>query len=346
MFIPIFFGHFVECYGEIGCFSDLHLFSGISLNYFFLLSGVGLYTAYKSDECYRLGMYFEFAVQRIKKLYFVYIISLLLYVPLIKSVKLAAYYVINFFISATLLQGLFPSTYVSHGINGAAWFLSSLFIAYTLAPWMISLVKHCKNVIAYIIGLWIIVALGGYISPAFDGMKICMFGRLLPIDIGSTAFLNVPKVMLGMCLKRVYDDLCCHVHLSPPPCTSFALPRISTVTLFVYWFLRTSISTFTEWVCFLDIFLCSVFVFGMFYEDNVLHKILCNRTVLWTAKYIGHVYLLHYPMLYLIREYVVTGNLIVNSMSAMEVLVLNVVCTAVLAWCCIKCESVWHRSDH
>lgn len=213
MFIPIFLGHFVSCYKEWGYFSDLHLFSGISLDYFFLLSGVGLYTAYKSDEYCGHGMYFDFAVRRIKNLYFVYIISLLLYVPL---VGIGKFYIIHFFISVTMFQSLFPSISISHGLNGAAWFLSSLFIAYLLAPWMISLVKRCKNVIAYIIGLWIIVALGDYISLTFAGMGFSLFGRVFSIDIGSTAYINVPIVMLGMCLKRAYDDLCCYAHLSPP----------------------------------------------------------------------------------------------------------------------------------
>lgn len=132
----------------------------------------------------------------------------------------------------------------------------------------------------------------------------------------------------------------------PPPCTNFIVPRISTVTLLVYCFLRTEIYTFTDFVRVFDTFFCSVFVFGMFYEDNLLRKILCNKIVLWTAKYIGHVYLLHYPVLFLIRKYVVV--VIADSISATEVLILNVVCTAILAWCCIKCESifVWHKSAY
>lgn len=210
MFIPIFLGHFQEIYGYTNELEFLHLSSGLSLQFFFLLSGIGLYL-----NCYEIRFpkknIYEmllFASNKIRKIYFVYIFSLLLYIPILSSFDDVKVYVVKFLINITLLQGLFPSVSVSHGINGVAWFLSSLFIAYLLVPVFLRYMRRFSNnsmLIGVSLGL---ILLQSVVASEIRGMGISfeVLGKSIAIDIGSTAYQSIPVIFLGMIIGRMYTE--------------------------------------------------------------------------------------------------------------------------------------------
>lgn len=119
----------------------------MAVDYFFMLSGFGLYLSGKRVNC-SLKECFSFAISKVRKIYPAYIISLIISIPYyffsnvdrvgvwLASLKT----IIVFGIDLTLLQSITGMMGFSHSLNGVAWFLSSLFICYIISPYFLKTV--------------------------------------------------------------------------------------------------------------------------------------------------------------------------------------------------------------
>ena len=136
-------------------FYQLHLHNpDLGVDYFFLLSGFGLYLASLKTEDSKITFRgsFGFAWRKIRKIYPFYLVSMMLMIPFqlgifqngriepgtVKALLLKLPFVL------TLTQTMTGIRFFSRALNSVCWFLSSLAIIYIAAPLLISFLKK-KN---------------------------------------------------------------------------------------------------------------------------------------------------------------------------------------------------------
>lgn len=179
------------------------------VDYFFLLSGFGLFYVNKDKELSNnFKSSISFAISKIKKIYFLYITSLIISIPYnylhykvsVKNI------VIKFFVDLTLCQSCFGTISLSHGINDVCWFLSSLFICYIFSPLLINIIKknitdYKKSIITMCTTILVILVLSGFAllieSINFNGFSFNDFFYGSP-------YIRLFYVLIGMLCANVY----------------------------------------------------------------------------------------------------------------------------------------------
>lgn len=125
----------------------------MAVDYFFMLSGFGLCLSTKRPTItFRNCM--RYAIAKIEKIYFAYIVSLMISMPayflMLKnygsSIKAILKTVLFFTIDITCLQSLTGVSSISHSINGVCWFLSCIFICYAVAPVFLCVTDKIRSV--------------------------------------------------------------------------------------------------------------------------------------------------------------------------------------------------------
>ena len=290
----------------------------LAVDFFFLLSGFGLFLAYSNKE--RLDQYhgvkgaFSFAIGRIKKIYPLYIFSLIVAFPIFIGLMIQEacppVVMVNHTIHAlalpgTLTQSITFSIYSAHAINGVCWFMSCIFFAYLLAIPAIRLVNKTKNGAMATLGLVLTFALimGLSFGLGFiDGKFSIGYARIDNLVYGSP-FVRFFYVLFGMFIGRLYMAV---------KSKKESFPAMSAVEFFlvigvtVYFFSRTSIESLSSKEMLqttkvllrgADLLLVGSLVFVLAFQEGIFSRLLCSAPVQYMAKYSTHIYLLHYPVI-------------------------------------------------
>lgn len=155
--------------------------ASLGVNYFFMLSGFGLYVSYSTHNA-KLQGGVKYALKHIKKIYPYYIISMILCVPyyVIKSIILynktltltLKESVIKLIPSIVMIQSWFGLEQFSRAFNSVGWFLSVLFglyiVAYYIIPWLDRNIKSLKSCVSY---LGILLIMNASISYLLSGIE-------------------------------------------------------------------------------------------------------------------------------------------------------------------------------
>ncbi len=206
--IMIFCGHYFANY-------RLSQFGASSVSFFFILSGFSLSFGYSERVLSGNLDFKKYMIKRIKKLYPLNIVCLLLcLVPLIiysiqnnEPISISVYGC--FVVDALLLQSWFPVRGIYFSGNEVAWFLCDIFFCYLLFPLLIKIFNHS---IKYMLGLIIIYFLVIqtisseyvhafiYINPLF---------RIIDFSLGITLYLllkKYPKLLHNEYNESLYID--------------------------------------------------------------------------------------------------------------------------------------------
>jgi peptidoglycan/LPS O-acetylase OafA/YrhL len=127
---------------------------------FFVLSGFLMYYQY-SDKTLdvSLGLNLKFSVERISKIYLLYVIMTVVSIPfeILRSsgngTATLFWYYQKIFFNLTLLQAWHPSFYIYGSFNGVAWFLSACLFLYFCYPYLQKKVKSIKSTRGLYMGL-------------------------------------------------------------------------------------------------------------------------------------------------------------------------------------------------
>lgn len=266
------------------------------VDYFFILSGFGLfYSLRNTGVSNSLKNNLLFAIKKVKKIYVLYVISLIISLPY--NIFLTEYSVktvmIKFFINLTLLQSIFGVTRLSHGINGVCWFLSTLFICYFFAPVIIKFIRKKiettkQTLFALFINIVLILAMSELLLMIQH--KIDIFDDLF---YGSP-YIRILYLSLGMLLANLYFQIKDLIKASK--FTTYEL--LISLLLIIFYLIRNILYVDEIFLRFFDVSLCSagllVFSFGKGCISSFLGS---NKIVqIYGGGYGMYLYLLHYPV--------------------------------------------------
>lgn len=284
----------------------------MAVDYFFMLSGFGIYLSPKRPEkSYKSKI--EFAKNKIKKIYPAYIVSLVVMLPCtyielrpygstinagLKSLTLLA-------ADASLFQSVTGMTFFSHSLNGVCWFLSCIFVCYTVMAFVIKKIDNIRSKqeaeVCFLISI-IIVLLLSFVASKLEQMNLDC-GKINDLWYGHPAirwwYLLIGAI-LGTLYKKTDIELgtLTEVEITAVACVYFVL-RNTLLEIMNQNFLR-----------FFDLLLCSMVLFGFSKGTGFISQALSNNRMLWLSRTTMYLYLFHYPVRALVDNFFVKINAI------------------------------------
>lgn len=317
----------------------------LGVDYFFVLSGYGLMKSYKNQE-EKIGVFpsIRFAISKVKKIYFPYVLSLIVFLPyclyysildnglfhaLVKTgVKLSTCLI--------LVQSLSGKIAYAHAINGVAWFLSSIFIIYIMCPTIMKWVKSYQKKES-ICALCVACVMSG------TSMKVLLLyiGAQYGLDDLSYSFpfARVFYVIFGMLICRLLEE-----NQESKKAGKDLLMEIFIAIAAIGWFIgRNSCSLPTFIIVCFDFIICGMLIYIYAQEKSYLsHWLSLSRLAQWGGSMM-YVYLFHYPVVIYIdcmfqkHRYVMGGFT-----GAIEVAVI-ILLTFFAVKCAKKVNEIWQK---
>lgn len=229
------------------------------VDYFFMLSGFGLfYSTYHRQMSYTFKDSINFAINKIRKIYPIYVFSLL--IGVIYSLCFTGQPIrnlsIKFLCSLSLIQSAFGMMRFSHMINGVCWFLSTLFIIYIFAPKLLCMVNKLSSLraIVYALITSIVLILVFSIAALFIEKNVTFHENQIFDDLFyGSPYIRFLYVFIGMLCARLMQELkeaVANKELS-------AVEIISVMLAICYFFMRNCIPLHVVILRFFDILTAS-----------------------------------------------------------------------------------------
>ena len=316
MIFIIAFSHvyFIGGNDSVGRFFHTHIQNpSLPVEFFFVMSGFGL--TYRSlikrkkalEGNYSFLKGLKFGIQRMKKLYWLYVLTMASMIPLTalwKNWELnnwtmsSIQTLIHFFADLTLTQSLYGVAKIANELNGPCWFISALFVLYCFYPLLekinqkIIKLSFCKILMILLfteVFLYLLLIPFSYLeenstldyitygSPylrifsMFSGILICDLYYKKRNGFKSNTIWEVvvvSVVILWIWNMRVYFD--------PQNNPIFRYPIVAIINNLIS--------------------LSIVYVFS--FEKGIVSHILQKKSLIVLGSCAMYIYLLHYPVIY------------------------------------------------
>ena len=316
MILIIAFSHvyFLGGEDELGKFLHTHIQNpSFPVEFFFVMSGFGLTyrsltkgkNAMEGDFTFLKGL--KFGIQRMKKLYWLYILTMASMIPLTilwKNWELnnwtmsGVQTLISFFADLTLTQSLYGVSKIALELNGPCWFISTLFILYCFYPLLERLNQKIINLsMSKIIGVILLTELLSYLflipcsylkdHSLFDYLAygspytrvFSMFTGILICDLyykGKDRLINSTLgeiVVLSAAILWIYNM---RVYYDPQDDFFIRYPVVAVINNMIS--------------------LGIIYVFS--FENGIISQVLKKKILITLGSCAMYIYLLHWPVIY------------------------------------------------
>lgn len=242
----------------------------------------------------------DFAKAKIRKLYFLYVVTMLAMVPMLlaqgwlhgKSLFMNLGTVaVKLAICAPLVQSAFGTTHLSHAFNGVCWFFSTLALIYLVSPWLMKRIAGWHHVWRAVAVLPVVIVVL-YVVFGIADAQVSFFDDFA---YGSP-YMRVWFVVYGMVLARII--FAWRMNGTVPEWMSSAEIGVA-LSCIAWFFLR---NTFVEmeisraFLRFVDVLLCGGLLFILSFERGRVSRLLERPEFLRLGHLAMYVYLIHYPL--------------------------------------------------
>lgn len=288
--------------------------STIAVDYFFMLSGFGLMysgSLLVENEKVNIKDSILFALRRIKKIYPVYVISLMVSIPYDlyaiwgeKSYVLIIREIILFGGCLTLLQSITGTYRFTHAINAVAWFLSTLFICYMFVPILIKIVKkYCiniKKVILFLGGTIVLILFLTFFGEKIEGFV--KWGDVVVFDalVYTSPWIRLLYVFIGILFAQIiifWQEIDWRYERYVSQCE-----YIITFVAFVYTLFRNSIVVGTVTKRLIDVIMCGLLLMIIAMNRGLVSRWLSKDFLVRLGKNSMYLFLLHYPVVQYVKR--------------------------------------------
>lgn len=328
-----------------GCVYD---WAVLGVSVFFVMSGfLMVYSYYDKALSISIKDAFLFSIKKIKALYPLHIITMLLAVirPAAYIVQNKAYFAIgelvkNIIYNIFLIQTWVPNVGVNVSLNGVAWYLSVCLFLYFIFPYLLWMIKKIDNqVLLIVIALlyWVIMYFIGYITIdryGLDGRLFTWATYCFPIYRLGDFFAGC---VAGYCFLR--DET------SDVSVISATVAEVATVMLcgiFIVFSAQPqqlkAIRVLTEnWtLCLIPLAVLLVLMFARC--EGLLTKVLNNKCLVWLGDLSAYLFLIHYFVTQNIKTEIANRFIQLNTFTAWLLILFELVATIVLSVCYRKIE--------
>lgn len=306
MMVTIILSHFFLIKDGYATFFDVHLYNAdIAVSFFFIMSGFGLtYSTIikrdsRTEEKYSLLSGLCYAYKRVNKLYFWYLIGLILSVPIVYNISAGGVRLVaKIGICATLLQSLSGMTGISHLLNAPCWFLSTLFCLYAIYPLLkkvnnrIILSSKNKNVAFKLLFLVFLIRMPVYV------LFIHLHNTTPFTDLFyGSPYIRIFDFVLGILLCDVFVSV--KIKLSR---SVWTLIELVTTLVFLFWWFEAGViqSSATSVISVsISIFVALSLIFVFAHDSGMISQCMSLDSMLWLGNISMYLFIFHYPLIFL-----------------------------------------------
>lgn len=292
----------------------------MGVDFFFMLSGFGMMLSSINrnpsgeERINGIKDLFTFGKNHVRKIYPLYVTTLLIGIPYYVLVSVieygkpfftaVIYSIIKFAACLTLLQSATGMMSFSHGLNGVCWFLSTLFCIYLISPIVMKFLKRkiCNLKLAFV-ALFIAILVSYTLVKLFDVIDAnTIFDDL---QYGSP-YRRIFYVICGMIIAQIYN-------INKQNRGSVIFEYLSIGASMIWFFSRNSISIKIGSLAYIvDMVLCASVLYALSLEKGKISKIFASKPMVYLGNISIYIYITHY----LIRMYI---DFIVSQLRLMSV---------------------------
>lgn len=284
----------------------------VAVNFFFILSGFGMMFS-NLKKIPENEMHFpsfkdniKYAVSHIKKLYPLYIISIitglliLIVSKLLKAEITPSFFVkeaIRLAINALLLQSASGMTFFTHAYNGVSWFFSSLFCIYLVSPFFIVILRKISKSIFHdiafiVINLFVISLL----FIVFGKIEVFLQSKPIPeVDmlVYGSPYIRLFYVLIGMNLALLCDKI--QKSKSNKTVRNISLYEIVIALLaLLYYFTRNYIvPKYFDYRNIIDIIIPSLIILIFSFDSGIVSRLLQSKVFQSLGEISMYLYIIH-----------------------------------------------------
>ena len=309
--------YFLSTFDAFGPFYKRFLNNPIfAVDFFFLLSGFGMMLSFLNrNECDLEVPNFlycmNYGINHIKKIYPVYLATIILGISIkfINSIfnsefnfDFIKHEAVKIVVNIPLLQSATGMLFFTHAYNPVSWFLSCLFIIYIVSPLlMYFLIKTSKSIKydIFLILLNAVIILGlahvfEKIELAFDNIKGIPDVNALHY---SSPYHRVFYVLIGMNLAMIFWKVKDKKDFFSEKVINI-LEILTSFIVIIYFFIRNSLpDTSLYYKYLIDVFLCSLFVFVLAFDNGPVSKLLKKSKMQFLGNISMYIFLIHFPLI-------------------------------------------------
>lgn len=278
-------------------FYDQYLHNAtMGVDFFFIMSGFGLMYSYGYDKrTLSLWGGVNFAVDRIKKIYPIYIVSLIICMPyeLLRSLnkgyeikEIVRNITIKIVFCITLLQSMAGMEALDRAINNVCWFLSTIFMIYLICPFMMCMIDQIpdKLINAVFIGTICVTLFVFWLFSIIQ--KNTFFDDL---NYGSPYFRFL-FVMMGMLLERIYR------RIDSDDGKLDYYEYFATFWAIVWFFSRNQLKEHIYMCRMIDILICAMLMLFIALGNGKVVQFLNRRYCIMLGNISMYIFILHFPI--------------------------------------------------
>ena len=309
----------------------------LGVDYFFLLSGFGMMLGSirrnpdGTEKIYGIKDLFRFAKRHVKKIYPIYLITLICGIPfeimynikyqgatLIHEIK---YCIFTFISSLTLLQSLSGRIIYSHALNGVCWFLSCLFCIYLVSPIIMKfLKKKIKTINQALLGIIFCIIMSFILAILFNIIEAKT--TLDDLTYGSP-YRRIFYVITGMLIAQIYNFKIRDHSQSFSIIENSTFEKYSFIISFIWFFIRVVTFKFIGPFCYIfDMIIISCDLYALALRKGKISNFFENKILVYLGNISMYIFLTHYLIRMYIDYFVTYFNLQSLKIAAFEILLI------------------------
>lgn len=274
----------------------------IIFSYFLDLAYIYIYI-YSNRKTNNFNLSFKsslsFAINRIKKIYPIYILSILLILPVTiyntfkftsNALLSLAKLLIKIVMCLTLTQSLTGISDFSRALNGVSWFLSCLFICYMLLPFLYRTINKISNKrSAIIMLLFTIIAntLIFIILNKIDNLNIGFLNMTINDIEHGHPISRIGLLIIGMLISKIYTMDCINFNI---------ITEYFMLTISVTYYLFSNFISSSYLANFLNVLCSCIFFLSIINGKTMIVKTMSYNTKTNLSILSMIIFLLHYPI--------------------------------------------------
>lgn len=276
-----------------------------AVDYFFVLSGFGMMYSYINKgivlKC-SLKDLCGFAVAHVRRIYKVYLITLLAGIPLnIIHLRLAngsidlQYIVLaiaKLILCIPLFQSLSGSTLFSHAFNGVSWFLSCLFCIYIVSPFLLNRLRKSNYNLFVMVGVNIM-----FLGVTRSLLKLFQNDFFDDLVYGSP-YVRIFYVITGMLLAKLFVNLQKKKTFFQTHSLGANVFEVFLLFFAVTFFLIKNILwiEIPSYVPYISLIFVCIIILSFSVESGLVSKFLQKKWMNVLGDMSMYIFLLHYPI--------------------------------------------------
>lgn len=350
MIMMIVFSHFsfAHDYGA-GVFSGIYdLFfanPNLAVDFFFILSGFGMmYSFMERGEntmetnpvaCIR------YAVNHVKKIYLVYMATVIVGLPLYFFNAVEGKVFIEDFtflrfsqlvLTIPLLQSMTGMESFSHIGNGVAWFLSTLFCVYLISPVLLNQFKKIDNLRKT--GIALIICILAFIFTC-NGLKYLESNFIFDDLVYGSPYSRLFYVCVGMFVARLKMFTPPH-HIQKFTIAEGLIMCVALSLILLKNFLIDNVTDFRLLWPYISMVVASMICYVFSFQEGRISRLLQNEKMVQLGNMSMFIFLIHYPLIvYLKIVFRFVG--LKNSIASVPLIIaIALVATFAISWILYK----------